>query len=103
MVRVGRAEARLNHGLATRLKHGVGTFDATRLRKPIMSQPMPRPEDRCRDHSELPQPPAYRSEGFYEDLGDAEPAKALRRQPSWRPSRWAWSWAATARPLRTAG
>jgi hypothetical protein len=42
-----------------------------------MSQPMPRPEDRSRDRRELPQPPAYRSEGFFEDLPDDAPPLPL--------------------------
>ena len=68
-----------------------------------MSQPMPRPEDRSRDRRELAQPPAYRSEGFFEDLLDEVPAAPMRRPAAHRAQPWALAAAVVALSLRPAG
>jgi hypothetical protein len=71
-----------------------------------MSQPMPRPEDRSRDRRELPQPLAYRSEGFFEDLSEDLSEEALpppRRFISRSAQPWALALAVATFALRPAG
>jgi hypothetical protein len=70
---------------------------------PTMNQPMPRPEERCRDRSELPPPPAYRSEGFYEDLGDEAPALPARHARPRRAGPWSLALMTATLSFRPAG
>jgi len=67
-----------------------------------MSQPMPRPEERRRDRSELAEPPAYRSEGFFEDLACDEVAAPVRRLQVRGAQPWALLPAAVTLSLRPA-
>ncbi len=64
---------------------------------------MPRPEDRSRDRRELPQPPAYRSEGFFEDLSEDTPRPAPRRALTRAARPWALRLAASPLSLPAPG
>ena len=68
-----------------------------------MSQPMPRPEERRRDCRELAEPPAYRSEGFFEDLTGEESVLPVRRKHALAAQPWAMALATVALSMRPAG